>query len=413
MDKAFILDSLNFVSHNSFQKFSSNPKTINFQQEITRPLQLATFVLTLSMGWLFLSAYQLLETQTELSKIDSFRFDLISFQRSIVDAETGQRGYLITNNPTFLSPYENNVLRTKYLLANLENYRMDLPDLALKLQLLKEYSEEKFRIIDASVQVQLHAGAYASHLTLSKDKGRLVMENIDAIVKDMDSWLVNAKSSISNNSHRILSQVILCSIFLVIIISGILLFSYRRTVYLFEHAIENRIQSELLGFEADHDPLTKLPNRRKLNTHLKNIHSLSRRMEDLYAVFYMDLDGFKGVNDKLGHDAGDLALIKASQRFTRVLRDTDFLARMGGDEFVLVVHRYKDDKELTTLSQRILNSFIAPIEYKHNYSHIGVSIGIARYPANGKTLDNILQAADKAMYESKLSGKGRYSFAQL
>ncbi len=411
MGKSAMLDPRSFISLKPYSSLLHMSKSINFKQEITRPLQLATFVLTLSMGWLFLSAYQLLQTQAEISRIDSFRFDLISFQRTLVDAETGQRGYLITNNPTFLGSYENGAKRTEDLLNNLVHTAVDLPELPMKIELLRQYSAEKFRIIDASIQVQLHAGAYASHLTLSKDKGKLVMEKIDSIVKHMDGWLVSNKSAISNNSHRILSQVILGSIILVMVISGILLFSYRRTVYLFEHAIENRIRSERLGFEADHDPLTKLPNRRSLNTHLKNIHSLSRRMEDLYAVFYMDLDGFKAVNDKLGHEAGDVVLIKASERFINVLRETDFLARAGGDEFVLVVHRYKDDAELKTLSQRILGSLKNPIEFKQKYSQIGVSIGIARYPANGKSLDNILQAADKAMYAAKLAGKGQYFFA--
>ena len=363
------------------------------------------------MGWLFLSAYQLLETQTEISAIDNFRYDLISFQRSLVDAETAQRGYLITNNPTFLGSYEHGPVKTGELLQKLSSSTVGLPGLPLRIQLLRQYSAEKFKIIDASIQVQLNAGSYASHLTLSKDKGKMVMEKIDRLVNEMDRQLIHIKNAISNHAHQILYQVILGSVILVLVIGCILFFSYQRTVFLFEHAIENRVQSERLGFEADHDVLTNLPNRRKLNSHLRKIHNLSIRMEDLYAVLYMDLDGFKKVNDQFGHEAGDVILIKAAELFKNVLRETDFLARVGGDEFVLVVHRFTDDTELKILSQRILNSVSNPIEFTQKHIQIGVSIGIARYPVNGGNLDDILEAADKAMYVSKQSGKGQYSFA--
>jgi len=386
-------------------------KTINFKQELTRPLQLAMLVLSLSMGWLFVSAYHLLQTQQELSDIDDFRYQLISFQRTIVDAETGQRGYLITNNPTFLEPYLNGPVNAEKQLKALESSPVELPQLRNKVASLRQYASLKFRIIDASIQVQLHAGAYASHLSLSKDNGQLVMEKIEATVTEMDAWLAQNKKHISYEARQILSQVILGSIILVLVVSGILLFSYRRTVLLFEQAIENRIQSERLSFEADHDQLTKLPNRRGLNAHLRKIHSLARRMEDLYAVFYMDLDGFKQVNDNLGHEAGDMVLVKTAQLFTNVLRDTDFLARAGGDEFVLVIHRYKDDKELELLAQRILNSLKDPIIINQKHCYIGVSIGIARYPGDARHLDSILQIADTLMYKSKESGKNRYTFA--
>ena len=386
-------------------------RTINFKRELTRPLQLATLILSLSMGWLFLSAYHLLQTQQQLSDIDDFRYQLISLQRTIVDAETGQRGYLITNNPTFLDPYLNGPAKAEKLIKALENSPIELPGLQTKIESLRRYAVQKFKIIDATIQVQLHAGAYASHLSVSKDNGKIVMEKIEAIINDMDAWLLESKKNITVDARRILSQVILGSIILVLVVSGILLFSYRRTVLLFEQAIENRIKSERLSFEADHDPLTKLPNRRGLNTHLRKIHSLSRRMEDLYAVFYMDLDGFKLVNDRLGHEAGDAVLVTTTSLFTQVLRDTDFLARAGGDEFVLVIHRYRDDNELELLAQRIINSLKQPIMVNQKYCHIGVSIGIARYPADAKHLDSILQIADSLMYKSKEAGKNRYTFA--
>ncbi len=193
MGVAALFNTQGFVTHESYNEQGLEDTAIHFKQVITRPLQLATLVLTLSMGWLFLSAYHLLETQAEISKIDTFRFDLILFQRSLADAETGQRGYLITNNPTFLEPYKNGAQKTADILNSLANSTVNMPELAARIELLRQYSAEKFRIIDASIQVQLHAGAYASHLTLSKDKGKVLMERIESIVKDMDNWLVSTK----------------------------------------------------------------------------------------------------------------------------------------------------------------------------------------------------------------------------
>lgn len=387
--------------------------TINFKKEITRPLQLATLVLTLSMGWLFLSAYHLLETQTELANLDNFRYQLISLQRTLVDAETGQRGYLITNNVTFLEPYKNGPEKATAQLKQLSKLSAHFPELQPKIQQLREYSAQKFKIIDASIQVQLNAGSYASHLRVAKDKGKQVMESIEVIINDIDAMLTHEKAEISAQARQILSQVILGSIVLILVIGGILLFSYRRTVLLFEQAMENKIQSERLSFEADHDQLTKLPNRRGLDAHLKRIHNLSRRMNDLYAIFYLDLDGFKAVNDQLGHEAGDAVLMQTAQLFSKAIRGTDYLARAGGDEFIIVIHRFKDTVELESLAERLLESLKAPLVINGTPCQIGVSIGIARYPENGKQLDAIQTAADKAMYTSKELGKNRYSFASL
>ncbi len=387
--------------------------TIQFKRETTRPLQLATLVLTLSMAWLFLSAYHLLAAQTELANLDNFRYQLISLQRTLVDAETGQRGYLITNNVTFLEPYKDGPKKAAAQLAQLNKLTKHFPELQPKIELLREYSAAKFRIIDASIQVQLNAGAYASHLTVSKDKGKQVMESIELIISEMDALLAREKEDISAQARQILSQVILGSIVLILVIGGILLFSYRRTVMLFEQAMENKSQSERLSFEADHDQLTKLPNRRGLDTHLKRVHNLSRRMNDLYAIFYLDLDGFKAVNDQLGHEAGDAVLLQTAQLFSKVMRGTDYLGRLGGDEFVVVIHRFKDVLELETLAQRLLDSLKQPLMVNGTACQLGVSIGIARYPDNGKRLDAIQTAADKAMYASKELGKNRYSFAPV
>ena len=384
---------------------------MNFKRDITRPLLLAVAVLSISIGWLFITSYDLLQTQIKISKIDNFRFKLATLQRLIIDAETGQRGYLITNNPTFLEAYKKKPEEVRKILNSLDKSHLYFADNSSQIFQLRTLSATKFRIIDASIQVQLHAGAYASHLTLSKDKGKLVMDKIETIIVEMDKDLEKTKKSVLLSARHLFTKVILGSILLLILITGILLFSYKRTVRMFEQVIENKIQSEKLDFEADHDPLTRLANRRGLDKHLLKIHSISRRMKDFYAVFYMDLDGFKLVNDQLGHGFGDEVLIKTSELFKSALRETDFLARVGGDEFILIIHRYTNDEELSHLAERLLLSIKQPIEIMQKKCQIGVSIGIARFPYDGDNFNDILLLADSAMYESKRSGKNQYKFA--
>ena len=386
-------------------------KAINFKRDITRPLLLTIFVLSVSIGWLFMTSYDLLLTQIKISKIDDYRFKLATLQRFIIDAETGQRGYLITNNPTFLDAYKSKPEEVRKILNYLDKSQLYFADNSSKILQLRTLSATKFRIIDSSIQVQLHSGAYASHLTLSKDKGKLVMDKIETIIVEMDKNLEITKKGVSLNARHTFTKVIIGSILLIIIISGILLFSYRRTVRIFEQLIENKVQSEKLGFEAEHDPLTRLANRRGLDKHLRNIHSISDRSEDMYAVFYMDLDGFKLINDKMGHEMGDAVLIKTAELFKSELRETDFISRVGGDEFVLVIHGYSKDAELCLLAERLLQSIRQPIEIMQKKYKIGVSIGIARFPFNSKHLNTILQLADKAMYESKKAGKNQYKLA--
>jgi diguanylate cyclase (GGDEF)-like protein len=125
----------------------------------------------------------------------------------------------------------------------------------------------------------------------------------------------------------------------------------------------------------------------------------------------MDLDGFKLVNDQYGHAIGDALLVQVSTLFKKMLRQSDFFARQGGDEFVLIVTDYMHRAELIQLAQRLIHLFKQPIIVKNVAAQIGVSIGIAEYPHHGLQAKHLLLAADEAMYVSKKNGKNRYSFA--
>jgi len=122
----------------------------------------------------------------------------------------------------------------------------------------------------------------------------------------------------------------------------------------------------------------------------------------------MDLDGFKLINDQFGHDAGDDALIGAVTKINHVLRDSDFIARVGGDEFALVAHNFNDSSELLILANRIIQALKEPvIAIAGRDVFMGISIGIAIYPDQVKSIKSLISAADEAMYKAKSTGKNQ------
>ncbi|MAF49263.1 MAG: hypothetical protein CMM10_13465, partial [Rhodospirillaceae bacterium] len=132
----------------------------------------------------------------------------------------------------------------------------------------------------------------------------------------------------------------------------------------------------------------------------------------LMAVMYVDLDGFKSVNDTLGHDAGDLLLKIVAQRLKGCIRKSDLAARIGGDEFVVVLRKVKNLSIVETRAREIVQMMAEPFDVgSEQPADIGASVGVALFPDNGATPDALLKAADSAMYGVKQAGKGAIAFA--
>ena len=161
---------------------------------------------------------------------------------------------------------------------------------------------------------------------------------------------------------------------------------------------------------ATHDSLTGLLNRRGLQEELeKMVYSYKRQREES-AIIYIDLDGFKHINDRFGHEAGDSLLTLMSQNFRDCVRRSDALARIGGDEFIIVVHHIEDSGFLVSLMEKLMHAATAPVEYDGILASISASIGVALYPEHGDTVDSLLRHADQAMYQAKNEGKNTFRF---
>jgi diguanylate cyclase (GGDEF)-like protein/hemerythrin-like metal-binding protein/PAS domain S-box-containing protein len=158
---------------------------------------------------------------------------------------------------------------------------------------------------------------------------------------------------------------------------------------------------------ANFDVLTGLPNRRLLTDRLSQAIERSKRTGRLLAVCFMDLDGFKKVNDTHGHDAGDEVLKVVAKRLTQTLRGADTVARLGGDEFVLLLGDLSQAQESTSLLERVLHGVSQPIDLPAQQVQVGISIGVTFYPDDVVGPDELLKHADLALYQAKTNGKGR------
>lgn len=158
------------------------------------------------------------------------------------------------------------------------------------------------------------------------------------------------------------------------------------------------------------DKLTNLSSRSHFYLNIDELIKISTRDKHKFGLLYIDLDNFKNVNDSLGHDVGDLLLIKVAQRLKKACREIDYIARLSGDEFCIVVNNVMDDYSATYVAQRCLTLISKPVELAGRKFTPACSIGIAHYPEDGDDLQTILKAADTALYVAKDLGKNRYSF---
>ncbi|HEY1034672.1 MAG TPA: EAL domain-containing protein [Pseudoxanthomonas sp.] len=167
--------------------------------------------------------------------------------------------------------------------------------------------------------------------------------------------------------------------------------------------------NEELVQAALHDPLTKLPNRVLLQDRIEQAIEKAKRKQESLVVMFLDLDGFKSINDAYGHQAGDLLLAAVATRVRGLLRSQDTLSRLGGDEFVLVAPS-TDPDDAAVVAQRILDAVALPIRAQGIDVQVTASIGIAMYPSDGVTERDLMAHADAAMYHTKDNGRNGYTF---
>jgi diguanylate cyclase (GGDEF)-like protein len=222
-----------------------------------------------------------------------------------------------------------------------------------------------------------------------------------------DKWL-NLEIKQGVDQSRVVTLVLQIAGLSLLVIIGFLIwnFSLRREVEL------RRKVEEKMRFMAGHDDLTQLPNRSLLVERLQTALHQHARHNEMLALMFIDLDGFKQVNDQYGHDLGDEMLVKLSALLSHCVRKTDTVARFGGDEFVILLTGLVDRDDAAIVAEKILLYLQEPLTLSVCQATVGASIGIAIYPHDGTDAAALLKSADKLMYQVKQQGKSQYRFSR-
>jgi len=176
-------------------------------------------------------------------------------------------------------------------------------------------------------------------------------------------------------------------------------------------ARERKRSEERLAQMAFFDPLTGLANRVRFEEAASLALARARRKSSRLACMFIDLDGFKEVNDRLGHQAGDSLLRDVAQRMRHVFRDYDTIARLGGDEFGILLTDIDNNADVAQIASRLCDALAEPVAVDSHALYVTASVGIAVYPDVAESVPDLIRSADEAMYDSKRAGKNRFSFS--
>jgi len=182
------------------------------------------------------------------------------------------------------------------------------------------------------------------------------------------------------------------------------------SIWLFEDVTLQREKDEKLLNLASLDPLTSLPNRTVFNDRLEHAIHQSHRSSTRLAVFFLDIDHFKHINDSLGHKAGDILLCEVAQRLKECVREGDTVARFGGDEFTIILEDVRSAQHVGKVADKILTAISQSYMLENTEVNVSPSIGISLYPADGRAADLLLKNADAAMYHAKNNGRNNFQF---
>lgn len=177
-----------------------------------------------------------------------------------------------------------------------------------------------------------------------------------------------------------------------------------------EDITQQKYDKETIEHLVNHDTLTGLPSLRLGKDRLEQAILAAQRHNLSAAVMFIDLDGFKQINDEFGHAAGDRVLIEVGQRIVKLLRQTDTVARIGGDEFIVIMTNIKEERAISQVAMKIIDAVKSDIPHNGHKLSVTASIGIAKYPFHGTTRNEMMRKADKAMYAIKGEGKNNFAF---
>jgi diguanylate cyclase (GGDEF)-like protein len=227
------------------------------------------------------------------------------------------------------------------------------------------------------------------------------VSRINASLTPIENQFVDALGAASRVTYHLLQGIILAAT------PGLLVLGIVLSLRILQ---QRKRMEERVTHIALHDDLTSLPNRLMLNQRLDQAVSRHRRAGTRLAVLFMDLDRFKVINDSLGHEMGDELLRLVAERLRTQSREGDTVARMGGDEFVVLIENHENLIDVSSCAQRFVEQMSAPYTLGKKACHVTISIGVSMFPSDGNDSQTLLKAADVAMYRAKAAGRNNYLY---
>jgi diguanylate cyclase (GGDEF)-like protein len=369
---------------------------------------IAAVLLLLAAGWFAVeSGRAYLAAEAEADRLRDAERAVLAVELSLRRAESGERGYLLTGRQEYLRPYERAIEDIGAQMDETRELLADQPEALAAFWNLDKLVRLKLADLHETIEVRRSEGFDAALRLVNSDVGAIEMRDIRLNIEAIQQQLRARKAAELAGSARRFSNTFLGMIFGGSIVAVLAVAAYLVIAW---ELRERRQLAARVEAQANQDVLTHLPNRRFFVQWLGfNLAQARRDGADL-ALMFIDLDGFKAVNDRYGHDAGDALLVEISRRFRHTVRESDLLARVGGDEFALIAPNAKDGSELGQLAQRLLNALSRASARPVVGEPIGASIGIALFPDDAEDLQGLVAAADAAMYAAKRAGKNRFAF---
>jgi diguanylate cyclase (GGDEF)-like protein len=341
----------------------------------------------------------------------------------LVEAESGQRGYLVTGQPGFLESYQAAVAQVPAAMDALSRLQADFDDQHGHIQQLDELAAAKIQELASAVE-QSRTGDQAAAVATIGGRGRQLMAEIRAVDVELAEELDIEVDAQSNGSAEALERAgrvgdIGSALGLLLLLTMLGLLRHRGRLE-GRHAADAQERENLLGqlaHQATHDALTGLPNRRLLRDRIDQALARSAQDRTLIAVFFIDLDHFKHVNDSRGHAVGDEVLTETARRLRAELRAADTLARVGGDEFVVVCEGLASAAEADELAAVLAGRLTGGLEVAGRRTPVTFSLGMVvaehdriygETAPRELTAEALLNAADAAMYAAKDAGRAQW-----
>lgn len=355
------------------------------------------------------SAESLIATNERILAAQRVISSLEAIRQNALALNIGEQNYIITGSERDLGPYRSGAVEIEAELAYLAGKQQENAALALRFAELDSVARQFIASERRIVEARKSQGFAAAQAMVRAHLGDEIQDRLLSLTHQV---LVSSRRQLDNleadqvvygdKVRRLILALISSSAFILVFLYGTLRRLNR----------EQRAAQARIAHQATHDSLTNLHNRPAVIDHISARLANADNEAALggFALLLLDLDGFKEVNDSLGHDAGDMLLKEVARRAKLVLRAADYVSRLGGDEFLIVIPQVSDEGTAERVAEKLIFSIAEPYQFGNHRIAVTASIGISMFPRDARDRETLMKCADIALYEAKNAGRNQAVF---